>query len=165
MGIRLGALEYGAAPRKRLREILEATAVFKDEEVNVALELFEESQPSADEAFVAPYEFIGAFDQNDELVGYACFGATPGTDRTYDLYWIAMHPDVQGSGGGTTLLEGVEQQLARRRARLIIVETSSRPEYAATRRFYERRGYHPAARMRDFYAAGDDRLVFTKRFH
>ena len=162
MGIRLGGLDQGAAPRSRLREILQATAVFKNEEVEVALQLFDEGQESSDGP--PPYEFLGAFDDRDELIGYACYGATPGTDRTFDLYWIAVHPDAQGSGGGTTLLAGVERRLEDR-ARLVVVETSSRPEYAATRRFYERRGYRASARMRDFYAPGDDRLVFTKRFH
>jgi hypothetical protein len=47
---------------------------------------------------------------------------------------------------------------------MLVVETSSRPEYAPTRAFYERRGYAEAARMREFYAPGDDRVIFTKRF-
>jgi hypothetical protein len=44
-----------------------------------------------------------------------------------------------------------------------VVETSSRPEYVATRAFYARRGYTEAARLRAFYAPGDDRVIFTKR--
>jgi D-alanine-D-alanine ligase len=161
--IRLGALEHGAAQRDRLREILEATKVFKHDEVEVALELFDETASTASDDD-APYEFLGAFDDAGELLGYACYGATPGADRTFDLYWIAMHPKAQGLGGGTALLEDVERRLAEREARMIVVETSSRPEYDATRRFYRGRGYDAAARMSDFYAAGDDRLVFTKRF-
>jgi D-alanine-D-alanine ligase len=162
-GIRLGALEHGAAHRKRLREILEATRVFKADEVEVALELFDESATSTSDDD-APYQFLGAFDDSGELMGYACYGATPGADRTFDLYWIAMHPQAQGLGGGTALLADVERRVAVHEARMIVVETSSRPEYDATRRFYRSRGYDAAARMSDFYAAGDDRLVFTKRF-
>jgi ribosomal protein S18 acetylase RimI-like enzyme len=161
MGIRLGALEHGAAHRKKVREILDATAVFTGEEVDVALELLDDAESAGDDA---PYEYVGAFSDDEELIGYACYGATPGTDRTYDLYWIAVHPDHQGTGGGTALLAGVERALQARNARLIVVETSSRPAYDATRRFYERRGYGAAARMRDFYAPGDDRVIFTKRF-
>ena len=162
-GLRLGALEYGAAQRERVREILEATRVFKHEEVEVALELFDETGTAQSDED-APYEFLGAFDDAGALVGYACYGATPGADRTYDLYWIAMHPHAQGLGGGTALLQDVERRLAEQKARMIVVETSSRPEYDATRRFYRGRGYDAAARMSDFYGAGDDRLVFTKRF-
>ena len=150
--MRLGALQR--AHRERLREILDATAVFRDDEVTMALELF-------DDAVSGDYEFLGAF-ENDELVAYACFGATPGTDRTFDLYWIAVHPTAQRHGGGTRLLREVEQRLRERGARLLVVETSSRAEYEGTRRFYSARGYKAVARMRDFYAPCDDRVIYTK---
>jgi ribosomal protein S18 acetylase RimI-like enzyme len=110
------------------------------------------------------YSFLGAFTPEDELVGYACFGPTPGTDRTYDLYWIAVDPVAHGAGIGTTLLSEVERRLQGQHARLLVVETSSRSEYAPTRGFYGRRGYTEAARVRGFYAPGDDRIILTKRF-
>ena len=150
--MRLGALQRGH--RERMREILDATAVFRADEVSVALELFD-ATPGDD------YEFVGAFEHED-LIGYACFGPTPGTDRTYDLYWIAMHPRAQGRGGGSHLLNDVERRLRRRGARLIVAETSSRSDYDATRMFYVARGYREAARMRDFYAPRDDRVIYTK---
>jgi GNAT superfamily N-acetyltransferase len=150
--VRLGALQRGH--RGRLREILDATAVFRPDEVTVALELFDDA-PSGD------YEFLGGF-EGDDLVGYACFGPTPGTDRTYDLYWIAMHPCAQGHGGGSHLLNEVEDRLRDRGARLLVAETSSRPAYETTRQFYASRGYSEAARIRDFYEVGDARVIFTK---
>jgi ribosomal protein S18 acetylase RimI-like enzyme len=150
--VRLGALQR--THRGRLREILDATAVFCADEVEIALELF-------DDAIAGDYEFLGGFD-DDDLVAYACYGATPGTDHTFDLYWIAVHPSAQRHGGGSHLLAEVEQRLRARGARLLVVETSSRPEYDATRRFYLARGYHEAARMRDYYALGDDRVIYTK---
>ena len=155
-GLRLGALQRNH--RGRLREILDATAVFKPEEVDVALELFDESPRAPSD-----YEFIGAFEDDGALVGYASFGPTPGTDRTYDLYWIATHPDAQGRGAGSRLLAEVERRLSGRNARLLVVETSSRAAYAPTRRFYQTRGYTEAARVRGFYAPDDDRVVYTKR--
>jgi hypothetical protein len=48
---------------------------------------------------------------------------------------------------------------------MLVVETSSRSDYTATRAFYDRRGYVVAGSVRDFYAAGDDRIIFVKRFH
>ena len=47
---------------------------------------------------------------------------------------------------------------------MIVVETSSRMQYAATRHFYEARGYEQAACITDFYAPADDRVIYTKRF-
>jgi ribosomal protein S18 acetylase RimI-like enzyme len=178
--LRVGQLTLGH--RDRVTEILDATRVFRPEEVEVALELFDETFPAdsvrADDVLASSdstvnrlpstdcsYAFLGAFTPEDELVGYACYGPTPDTDRTFDLYWIAVDPGAQGSGGGTRLLTEVERTLQRQNARMLIVETSSRSEYAPTRHFYEKRGYAEAARVRDFYAPLDDRIIFTKRFH
>lgn len=150
--MRLGALQQ--RHRGRLREILDATSVFRPDEVNVALELL-------DEAAAGDYEFVGGFESED-LIGYACFGPTPATDRTFDLYWIAVDPRWQGHGLGSRLLNAVEQRLRERGARMLVAETSSRTEYAPTRQFYLARGYREAARVRDFYEVADDRVIFTK---
>jgi ribosomal protein S18 acetylase RimI-like enzyme len=143
--------------RSRIEEIVRSTGVFSAEEVGVALELFDDAQKADSD-----YEIIGAFEA-DQLVGYVCFGATPSTDRTFDLYWIAVHPDSQRSGVGGVLMSELERVLSDRRARLVVVETSSRDDYSATRRFYQKRGFQETARLRDFYAPGDDRIVLTKR--
>ena len=154
--MRLGPL--ARRDRPRLAELLAATGAFNADEVQVALSLFDVSTSEDD------YEFLGAFDEESErLIGYACFGATPATDGTYDLYWLAVDPAAQGRGVGTALMRAVEQKLVGRGARLLVVETSSRPDYEGTRRFYARSGYSEAARVRDFYAPADDRIVLTTR--
>jgi len=169
MRVKLGALQRGH--RNRIREILDATSVFREDEVAIALELFDETfavgparAPYDPGDGVANYEFVGSFSRDDQLVGYVCYGATPGTDRVYDLYWIATHPAFQGGGVGSLLLDEVERRLRQREARLLVVETSSRMDYAATRRFYETRGYAAAATVTDFYSPGDHRVIYAKRF-
>jgi ribosomal protein S18 acetylase RimI-like enzyme len=121
--------------------------------------------PSPEFSSTSSYLFLGAFTPEDELVGYACYGATPGTEGTYDLYWIAVDPAAQHGGVGTLLLHEVERRLLGHHARMLVVETSSRSDYAPTRGFYGRRGYAETARVREFYAPGDDRIILTKRFH
>lgn len=151
--------------RARLEGILVATGAFNDEEVGVALELFDLAViPSNVEgsAVTDDYEFIGAFD-GDTLIGYACFGPTPATDGTWDLYWLAVDPGAQGRGVGRMLVRFVERELGRRGARLLVVETSSRADYEATRSFYTRSGYAEAARVKDFYDTNDDRIILTTR--
>ena len=159
--MRLGPISRRDRPR--LAELLASTGAFNAEEVEVALSLVDLSLTS-DEASAGDYEFLGAFAENDQrLIGYVCFGATPATDGTYDLYWLAVDPAAQGRGVGTALVRAVEEKLLDRGARLLVVETSSRPDYAGTRRFYARSGYSEAARVRDFYAPADDRIVLTTR--
>ena len=159
----IGRLRVG--DRTRLAELLVDTGAFHADEVDVALALFDlthgGSASGANDASV-DYEFIGAFD-GDRLVGYACFGATPATEGTYDLYWLAVDPVAQGRGVGRALVGEVETKLASRGGRLLVVETSSRPDYDGTRKFYARSGYVEAARVRDFYAPADDRILLTTR--
>jgi len=95
-------------------------------------------------------------------LGYACFGPHPLTQGTYDLYWIAVDPVAQGHGIGHALLARVEAEVQARGGRLLLIETSSTPAYASARRLYETSGYRCEAIIHDFYAPGDDLLIFSK---
>ncbi len=168
-----------ASARARVAEILRSTENFREDEVEVALELFDESLSGDDYAFVGVFaltsdsrlvtddsadgRWLMADGCRRSLAGFACYGPTPATDRTYDLYWIAVDRAAQGTGCGSLLLAEVERSLEALHARMLVVETSSRSDYTATRAFYVRRGYVEAARVRAFYAPADDRIILTKR--
>jgi GNAT superfamily N-acetyltransferase len=146
----------GRAQRARLERLTRATGLFRPEEVTLAVELLDESLAGDDD-----YRFLGAY-ADDDLVGYACWGPTPGTQGTCDLYWIVVEPTWQGKGIGTQLLDAVEKVLTADGCRLLVVETSSRADYAPTRTFYERRGYAQAARLPGYYAPADDLVIYLK---
>lgn len=146
-----------AADRVRIEEITRAVGLFREDEIAVALEVFDEAVRGG---AGNTYSVLGA-DVAGRLAGWICWGPTPCTLGTYDLYWMAVGPELQGSGIGTALLVEMERRLLGL-ARLIVVETTGRPDYAATRGFYEARGYSPTATIPDFYAAGDDQVVFVK---
>lgn len=101
-------------------------------------------------------------DDDNRPVGVAYCGPERMTDQTWNLQLIAIHPDHQGQGRGAKLLHYVEQILAKRGGRMLLVETSGLPELERTRQFYTKCGYEEAARIRDFYATGDDKVVFRK---
>jgi ribosomal protein S18 acetylase RimI-like enzyme len=82
--------------------------------------------------------------------------------RSFDLYWIAVHPSGQGRGCGRSLLKAAEQLMAAKGASRIYVETSSRPQYEPTRRFYKACGYREEAFLEDFYAPQDGKIIFVK---
>jgi ribosomal protein S18 acetylase RimI-like enzyme len=146
-----------AADRARIEEITGAVGRFRDDEIPVALEVFDAAvREDAD----GSYQVLGA-ELDAGLVGWICWGPTPCTLGTYDLYWMAVDPKVQGSGIGTALLTEMERRLAGV-ARLIIIETAGRTDYWGTRAFYQARGYSPVAVIPDFYAPGDDQVVFVK---
>lgn len=84
------------------------------------------------------------------------------TQGTWNLLLIAVHPDRQGQGQGAALLRHVEQALAASGERVLLVETSSLPSFERARGFYRRCGYGEEARIRDFYQAGEDKVIFRK---
>ena len=84
------------------------------------------------------------------------------TEGTWNLYLIAVHPDWQGKGHGTSMLHYIEEMLTARGERVLLVETSSLPSFEHARSFYRKCGYEEEARIREFYQAGEDKIVFRK---
>ena len=154
--ITLASLTFRCRPE--VEAMLRSTAVFREDEIAVAMEVLDSyfARPEQD------YSALGAFTRGEELLGFTIYGPTPCTLGTWDLYWIAVSPPAHGGGVGTLLLQEVERRLARSNARLLIIETSSRPSYDPTRAFYLKRGYREVARIPDFYEAGDDRVIYAK---
>src|SRR5438270_2647733 len=146
----------GRAQRAPLERLTGATGLFRPEDVGLAVELLDKSLAGDDD-----YRFLGAY-ADDDLVGYACWGPTPGTQGTYNLYWIVVEPTWQGKGIGTQLLDAVEKALTADGCRLLVVETSSRADYAPTRTFSDRRRYAQAARLPGYYAPADDLVIYLK---
>jgi ribosomal protein S18 acetylase RimI-like enzyme len=149
-----------AADRSAVVRILEEVGNFNQAEIVCALELVDIYLGNSSQQ---DYRITVALNGAD-VCGYVCWGPTPLTRGTYDLYWIATHPDVQGRGFGRKLLEYVESCVGRTDGRLLIIETSSKESYGDTVGFYRRLGYQEVSRIRDFYDTGDDKLVFAKRF-
>ena len=144
----------------QLDEILRGTGAFSDAEVEVALELLDVVRLDQSQQ---DYEVV-VDEHGGRVTGYVLFGPVPLTEGTYDLYWIAVDPQAQGSGVGRRLLYHVEQVVKQRGGRLLCLETSSQGSYQRTRLFYERAGFTEESCLRDFYKPGDDRLTYVKRF-
>lgn len=149
--------------RERVRGLVAAAGNFTATEVETAVELADEALAKGD---ASGYFFLLLEEGAGERAvrGYACYGPVPLTVGTYDLYWIVVDPAAQGQGYGRRLLEAVEGRIRGLGGRKLLIETSSQESYAGTIRFYERSGYELAARIRDFYKVGDDKLVFSKDF-
>ena len=101
-------------------------------------------------------------DEDGETCGVAYSTPAPMTDGTWYVKMIAVQPDRQGSGRGMAIMQHIELALRASRQRVLLVETSGLPEFERTRSFYVKCGFNEEARVRDFYKAGDDMVVFRK---
>ena len=135
----------------------------------IAAEMFSAEDAWFIEAMLADY-FDGnedeghecVIDDDGDLLGVAYYQPESAADRVWDLTMIAVRPDSQGQGRGASMLRRVEEDLRARNQRLLLVETSSLPQYDLTRAFYVKCGYEEEARIRDYWAAGDDKVIFRK---
>lgn len=138
--------------------------------INVAKQtgLFQPSELTEFDGMISAF-FDGELDDHhwwvfeaEEIVGAAYYAPEAMTQGTWNLYFIGFLPAYQGGGRGAALLSKVEENLRQQGARVLIVETSGVSHFALTREFYRKQGYDEEARIRDFYAAGDDKVVFWK---
>lgn len=154
-----------ARDRPAVARILESTGNFTPVEIATALELVDAwlaSGESSDYYCLVLDAGAGAEPEHIDVQGYVCYGPTPLTESTFDLYWIAVDRASQGKGFGRLLVEVTEREVRQRHGTLLLIETSSQESYGNTIQFYERGGYELVARIPNFYRAGDDKLIFAK---
>jgi ribosomal protein S18 acetylase RimI-like enzyme len=141
-----------------INHIAASIDLFSPEEVKCVAELWREFTQKGPEA--SGYSFL-ILKEDGVVKGFACFGPRSLTQSTFDLYWIAVDPKAKRNGVGRALMEQVEKEVAGVGGRLLIAETSGQEKYAPTRAFYEGIGYCREATVRDFYAPGDDLVIYT----
>jgi ribosomal protein S18 acetylase RimI-like enzyme len=137
--------------------MLQDTPEFKLPEVAVAEEVIDSylNDPQSYRVLVA--------EDDAGIAGYVCYGLTPLTESTWDIYWLAVSRQRRGRGIGSALMTAAEGGIKKARGRLVIIETSAKPEYEKTRQFYCRHNYDFVCQIADFYAPGDDKIILQKR--
>ena len=142
----------------RVRSLVASTGFFNAAEAEVAADLVSERLTKG---IRSGYHFVLA-ERGSTLVAYACYGPIFGTQGSFDLYWIAVAPEEQGRGLGAQTYTRAEAAMRKAGAKHIYADTSSSDRYAGTRGFYQRMGFEAEARLADFYAPGDGKIVYVK---
>ena len=148
--------------RDLLEAALRSDQTFLEEEIAVALELIDSALEPRELDHDRDYTVLVADLLGFPVAGYICFGRTPMTEATWDLYWVVTHAEARGRGVARSLIRAMERELVRRGARAIRVETSQKESHEAARQLYDRLGYPEQARFPDFYRVGDDLIVYYK---
>lgn len=145
---------------KAVKRILKAAGVFSAEEITVGSSMASEAWEKGTETSGLDYIFIE--DADGLVAGYACIGATPITQQSWDFFWLAVDPAFQGNGLAQQLCKASCAHVAKNGGRWLFAETSSLPTYAPARKFYESFGFEQLAMIPDFYKPGDAKLIFRK---
>lgn len=141
-----------------VQRILQDWGQFRPAEIAVARELVLDRLENGQRS---EYRFIFA-DRNRRMVGFACYGPIAVTVSSFDLYWIAVEAEASGTGIGTTIMEELLRLVSSGGGVNIFVETSSGSGYAPARSFYARHGFERICTVPNFYAPGDDKLIFGR---
>jgi ribosomal protein S18 acetylase RimI-like enzyme len=144
---------------EQIVSVAREAGVFNAEEIAAVEELMGDYIARGD---ASTYRFL-SYRQDGHVVGFTCYGPRSLTQGTFDLYWICSAPSAQHKGVGSALLQQTEQEIRTKGGRLVIVETSSLPEYKPARRFYESHGYRREAVIADFYVEGDSLVLYSKK--
>jgi ribosomal protein S18 acetylase RimI-like enzyme len=147
------------ADRDRLLAALRSDDAFTDDEIAVALELIDHSLDRGEIDYALRVADLDGF----PVAGYVCFGRTPMTAGTWDLYWIVCHAAALGLGVASALIRAMETELRAAGASAVRIETGEKEAHGAARQLYRRLDYPEAARLADFYEPGDGLLVYYKR--
>ena len=139
-----------------ISSLTEAIGLFEDHELEAFAGMISEHLEGEQE------DQCWVVDEAKGLWGAAYYAPEAFSDGVWNLYFIGVHPEQQGKGRGTALLQYVEQALIETGARLLLVETSGLGSFELTRTFYRKNGYDEEARIRDFYKPGDDKVIFRK---
>ena len=143
-----------------LLEIARGTGVFTSADVEALDEVLDDyhASPSDPDGHAAVTS-----EDRGRILGFAYYAPAAMTDRTWHLWWIVVDKQTQAKGVGGALLRHVEEAILAVNGRLLLIETSSLPTYALTRRFYEKHAYKQYAVLVDFYGDGHDMVIFSKR--
>jgi ribosomal protein S18 acetylase RimI-like enzyme len=144
--------------KKSYLDLARSTGAFKESELKVLLEVLDEHSQGPDAGYILFEEKA-----EDKLIAFAIMGETPLTKFGWDIYWLVVGADFQGRGLGRALIKKMEEFAVRKCGRAVLrVETSGHALYDRARRFYRAAGFHQAGRIADFYASGDDLVLFAK---
>jgi ribosomal protein S18 acetylase RimI-like enzyme len=144
--------------RGDVRQIVESTGFFSEAEIDIAVELVEEH---LSKGLQSGYDFLFA-ERSGKVVGYTCFGPVPAATGSFDIYWVAVHPDCHRLGIGKSLITHTETLIEKQRGQRIYIETSSRDQYRKTRMFYGACGYRQEAILENYYGPGDGKVIYCR---
>lgn len=140
-------------------DIAHRTNAFSEAEIDVLEEVLRDWAVSQGKEYS-----LRLFFDDQKVSGFVIFGMTPMTKYAWDVYWIAVDPELQGKGIGKSLMAQVEREAVGQAGQAILrIETSGKSTYTRQRSFYKSCGFEEKGRIEDFYQLGDDLVIYAKK--
>jgi len=146
--------------RPKLIQLFESITIFTPDEQEVIKELLDTYLYNPNQK---DYIFFVTQEDDQAFSSFICFGPTPMTKETYDLYWVGTSPHHRRKGLAKKLIEFMMEYMRERGGSIMRIETSGQDSYNETVAFYNGLNFTEEARIKDFYKKGDDLIVYICR--
>ncbi len=148
---------------ERVREISASSGIFDEDDVDITVcladdALYQLEHPEDDDY---PHDTNFLFAEIDGVTcAYACYGEIADSEANYELYWLATHNDYRGQGIGKKLIAELIRILQQKGCHKLFIKTESKPQYKATRHFYDACGFTLEATLKQYYSEFDDCCIY-----
>jgi hypothetical protein len=153
--------EIKARDRRNIYELMQQDEKFKPVEREAILHRIDLYLFDADQSL---YRVIMAEDNLKELLGYAVYGPDPQAVGTYQIYNLVHSPFVKNGEVLLQLLQYIENDLLKKKGRIIVSEISSSVLYKNQFETYLKHDYCLSSVINNFYSTGEDKLILSKSF-
>jgi hypothetical protein len=153
--------EVKARDRGIIYELMQQDNKFKPGELEVILHRIDLYLFDADQRL---FKVIVAEDQKKELGGYAVYGPDPQGDGTYQIYNLIHSPLIENGEILLHLLLFIENDLLKKKGRIIVYEISSGVQYRNQFETFMKHNFNLSSVINNFYSEGEDKLILSKNF-
>ncbi len=147
------------ADRAEIYELMQQDTKFSSGEIQATLNRID---VHLFDTYQKLYIVIKAANDKNDLLGYAVYGADPNAADTYNIYNLVKSPLIGNNEILSQLLVYIEDEVKRKRGRIIISEISSNIYNEYYRRIYRRQNFKLSTKIKDFYSLGEDKLILFK---
>jgi GNAT superfamily N-acetyltransferase len=147
-----------AGDRHKVFELLHSSGFFLPREMAYGMGLFDEHLRRGE---ASAYQFM-LHEREGQILAFGCYGIIPLTDRRYHLHWLAVDRAHQSGGLGRLLEKAICHKIHSLGGTRIDAELSTRGPLEKARIFYEKCGYKLAVAIPDYYADGDNKVLYVK---
>ena len=147
-----------------LEAVIAVIGLSDDDDAEAARTYYEDlyAGPEQDGPEICAHDFVSV-DGSDRVIGVGGVQKEDGEgEGIWWLSWWYVDPGHQDRGVGKALMGRALRWVRDQSGRKVYVDVSALDFYEKARRFYARHGFTEEARLKDYYAEGEDMVLMGK---